>query len=331
MAEPASPPSVLVDGLEKSYGHLRAVDDLSFTVAQGEVFAILGPNGAGKTTTIEILEGLRTRDAGSVRVLGVDPGDRRAQRSMRSRMGVVLQELAVEQFFTVRQVLARNAGFYPSPRPVDEVIELVGLEEKRDALVKTLSGGQQRRLDVGLGIVGRPELLFLDEPTTGLDPSGRRVSWELVRRLAGEGTTIILTSHYMDEVEALADRAVVVAGGRVVATGTPASIGGRDVSAATIRFRLPDGVPLGEVPVTPDGERAGELWFRTDDELRLLHALTGWALERGVELPGLSVQRVTLEDVYLRLTGAVPEELDRENGPASGSSGSAGRARREPA
>jgi ABC-2 type transport system ATP-binding protein len=214
---------------------------------------------------------------------------------------------------------------------VDEVIELVGLEEKRDALVKTLSGGQQRRLDVGLGIVGRPELLFLDEPTTGLDPSGRRVSWELVRRLAGEGTTIILTSHYMDEVEALADRAVVVAGGRVVATGTPASIGGRDVSAATIRFRLPDGVPLGEVPVTPDGERAGELWFRTDDELRLLHALTGWALERGVELPGLSVQRVTLEDVYLRLTGAVPEELDRENGPASGSSGSAGRARREPA
>ena len=168
-------------------------------------------------------------------------------------MGVVLQELAVEPFFTVRQVLARNADFYPAPRPVDEVIELVGLAEKADARVKTLSGGQQRRLDVGLGIVGRPELLFLDEPTTGLDPSGRRVSWDLVRHLAAEGTTVILTSHYMDEVEALADRVAVVAGGRVVAAGTPASIGGRDVSAATVRFRLPDGVSADDLPVAPPG------------------------------------------------------------------------------
>jgi ABC-2 type transport system ATP-binding protein len=319
VVEPASTPSVVVDGLEKSYGELRAVDDIGFTVGRGEVFAILGPNGAGKTTTIEILEGFRSRDAGSVRVLGTDPADRRTQRWLRSRMGVVLQELAVEPFFTVRQVLARNAAFYPSPRPVDEVIQLVGLGEKRDTLVKNLSGGQQRRLDVGLGVVGHPELLFLDEPTTGLDPSGRRDSWDLVRQLAAEGTTIILTSHYMDEVEALADRVVVVSGGRVVAGGTPASIGGRDVGEATIRFRLPDGVVASELPVALGGERAGEVWIRTTDELTELHALTGWALERRVELPGLTVSRVTLEDVYLRLTGSASEH---ENGGEPGSPGS---------
>jgi ABC-2 type transport system ATP-binding protein len=319
VAEPASAPSVVVDGLRKSYGELRAVDDVGFTVARGEVFAILGPNGAGKTTTIEILEGFRTRDAGSVRVLGTDPADRRTQRWLRSRMGVVLQELAVEPFFTVRQVLARNASFYPSPRPVDEVIQLVGLTEKRDTLVKNLSGGQQRRLDVGLGVVGHPELLFLDEPTTGLDPSGRRDSWDLVRQLAAEGTTVILTSHYMDEVEALADQVVVVADGRVVARGTPASIGGRDVGEATIRFRMPDGVVRGELPVTLGGERGGEVWIRTTDELTELHALTGWALERGVELPGLTVSRVTLEDVYLRLTGSTAEH---ENGDQPGAAAS---------
>jgi ABC-2 type transport system ATP-binding protein len=326
VVEPASAPSVAVDGLRKSYGPLRAVDDVGFTVERGEVFALLGPNGAGKTTTIEILEGFRTRDAGSVSVLGTDPADRRAQRRLRSRLGVVLQELAVEPYFTVRQVLARNAGFYPSPRPVDEVLELVGLSEKRDALVKNLSGGQQRRLDVGLGIVGRPELLFLDEPTTGLDPSGRRVSWDLIRRLAGEGTTVILTSHYMDEVEALADRVVVVAGGRVVASGTPASIGGRDVSEATIRFRMPPGVAPGELPVAPSGERAGEAWIRTTEELEVLHSLTGWALDRGVELPGLRVNRVTLEDVYLRLTGSALEEHGDGSEPEP--SGSRGRDRR---
>ena len=176
--------------------------------------------------------------------------------------------------------------------------------------MKNLSGGQQRRLDVGLGIVGHPELLFLDEPTTGLDPSGRRESWDLVHQLSAEGTTVILTSHYMDEVEALADRVVVVAGGRVVASGTPASIGGRDVGEATIRFRLPDGVDRGELPVSPDGDRGGEVWVRTTDELAVLHTLTGWALERGVALPGLSVSRVTLEDVYLRLTESASEPAD---------------------
>ena len=194
-------PALSVRGLVRSYGSVRAVDGVSFEVEAGEVFALLGPNGAGKTTTIEILEGFRARDAGEVSVLGIDPSDRRSGRRLRSQLGVVLQELAVEPFLSVRQVLERNAGYYPAPRPVGEVIELVGLAEKADAKVKTLSGGQQRRLDVGLGIVGNPALLFLDEPTTGLDPAGRRSSWELVRRLAGEGTTVILTTHYMEEAE----------------------------------------------------------------------------------------------------------------------------------
>ena len=210
-------PAVSVRGLERSYGSVRAVDGVSFEVEAGEVFALLGPNGAGKTTTIEILEGFRERDAGEVRVLGIDPGDRRSGQRLRSQLGVVLQELAVEPFLSVRQVLERNAGYYPAPRPVGEVIELVGLAEKADAKVKTLSGGQQRRLDVGLGIVGNPALLFLDEPTTGLDPAGRRTSWELVRRLAGEGTTVILTTHYMEEAEALADQVAIIASGKIVA------------------------------------------------------------------------------------------------------------------
>jgi len=298
-------PSVVVEGLQKSYGPLRAVDGVTFAVERGEVFALLGPNGAGKTTSIEILEGFRHRDGGRVEVLGVDPGDRRVQRAFRTRIGVVLQELAVEEYFTVRQVLTRSAGFYPSPRPVDEVIDLIGLAEKADAKVKTLSGGQQRRLDVGLGIVGRPELLFLDEPTTGLDPAGRRVSWDLVRQLADEGTTVLLTSHYMDEVEALASRVVVIAQGRVVASGTPASIGGRDVSEATITFAVPDGVTVADVPV-PATERAGQVEVRTADEVAVLHRLTGWALDRGVALGGLRVNRRTLEDVYLDLVGDRP-------------------------
>ena len=200
-----------------------------------------GPNGAGKTTTVEILEGFRHRSGGRVETLGVDPAERATQRWLRTRIGVVLQELAIEPYYSVRQVLTRNAGYYPNPRPVDEVIELIGLDEKADDRVKRLSGGQQRRLDVGLGIIGNPELLFLDEPTTGLDPSGRRETWDLIRRLAGDGTTVLLTTHYMDEVEALADQVAVLFGQEIVANGTPSSIGGRDLGAVTIRFRLPDG------------------------------------------------------------------------------------------
>jgi ABC-2 type transport system ATP-binding protein len=294
--------AVSVKNLRKSYGSLKAVADVSFTVEPGEIFALLGPNGAGKTTTIEILEGFRNRDSGGVQVLGVDPGSRPTQRWLRSRMGIVLQELAVEPALSVRQALARNAGYYPSPRPVDEVLDMVGLAGKAEARVKTLSGGQQRRLDVGLGIVGNPELLFLDEPTTGLDPSGRRDSWDLIRKLASEGTTVLLTTHYMDEVEALADQVAVLNNARIVATGTPASLGGRDAGAVTIRFVLPDGISASDLPVPVHAESDGHVEIHTEDELPVLHALSGWALDRNLRLPGLSVARTTLEDVYLQLT-----------------------------
>ena len=247
-------PAVSVSHLAKSYGDVVAVDDVTFEVEKGEVFALLGPNGAGKTTTIEILEGFRHRSGGEVQTLGVDPSDRSTQRWLRNRIGVVLQELAVEPFYTVRQVLTRNAGYYPSPRPVDEVIELIGLKDKADQKVKKLSGGQQRRLDVGLGIIGNPELLFLDEPTTGLDPSGRRTSWDLIRQLAASGTTVMLTTHYMDEVEALADKVAVLYDAEIVASGTPTSIGGRDSSTVTIRFGLPEGVSrVGHPGAVTDG------------------------------------------------------------------------------
>ena len=305
--------AVSVKNLRKAYGSLKAVDDVSFAVEPGEVFALLGPNGAGKTTTIEILEGFRGRDAGTVQVLGVDPGNRRTQRWLRSRLGIVLQELAVEPFLSVQQVLTRDAGYYPHPRPVAEVLELVGLKEKAAARVKTLSGGQQRRLDVGLGIIGQPDLLFLDEPTTGLDPSGRRATWDLIRQLEAEGTTVILTSHYMDEVEALASRVAVLARGHIVATGTPDAIGGRDAGVVTIRFRLPDGVSPSELPVPAEPASGGEIEIRTEDELPVLHELTGWAISRQIGLPGLSVRRVTLEDVYLRLTGSADPEARQQD------------------
>ena len=305
-------PAVSVRGLVRSYGSVRAVDGVSFEVDAGEVFALLGPNGAGKTTTIEILEGFRERDAGEVRVLGIDPGDRRSGRRLRSQLGVVLQELAVEPFLSVRQVLERNAGYYPAPRPVGEVIELIGLAEKADAKVKTLSGGQQRRLDVGLGIVGNPALLFLDEPTTGLDPAGRRASWELVRRLAVEGTTVILTTHYMEEAEALADQVAIIASGKIVAYGPPASLGGRDQGAATIRFQLPAGLTPADLPVAVVGD-GPSVELRTDRELETLYELTRWALEHEVRLTGLTVSRHTLEDVYLQLTGAGPDRFQTDS------------------
>jgi ABC-2 type transport system ATP-binding protein len=295
-------PAVTVEHLAKSYGQNVAVRDVSFEVQKGEVFALLGPNGAGKTTTVEILEGFRKRSSGRVETLGVDPSDLSTQRWLRSRIGVVLQELAIEPYYSVRQVLTRNAGYYPNPRPVDEVIDLIGLSEKADDRVKRLSGGQQRRLDVGLGIIGNPELMFLDEPTTGLDPSGRRETWELIKRLAAEGTTVLLTTHYMDEVEALADRAAVLFGQEIVASGTPDSIGGRDVGAVTIRFRLPAGVSAGDLPVPATSAEDGHAEIHTEDEVRVLHDLTGWALAGGHPLQGLSVLRVSLEDVYLGLT-----------------------------
>jgi ABC-2 type transport system ATP-binding protein len=309
---------VSVEGLSKRYGDLDAVEGVSIEVHEGEVFALLGPNGAGKTTTVEILEGFRSRDRGRVQVLGHDPADRKTARQIRERMGVVLQELAVEPFLTVRQVLKRNAGYFPHPRPVDEILHLVGLESKADQRVKTLSGGQQRRLDLGLGIIGDPELLFLDEPTTGFDPSARRGAWDLVRALTTGGTTVILTTHYMDEVEALSDRVAVMNAGRIVAEGTPQSLGGRDRGEVRIRFRVPADVEPGELPVPAQPGRDGILELRTDREVEALAALTTWALRESVSLTGLTVERLTLEDVYLRLTGhqvdspaADPAEVSR--------------------
>src|SRR5579872_6541413 len=300
--------TVSVEHLSKSYGATTAVEDVSFVVESGEVFALLGPNVAGKTTTIEILEGFRSRDRGDVKVLGFDPGDRLRARELRERMGVVLQELAVEPFLSVRQALARNAGYYPNPRSVDEVLQLIGLEQKASAKVKSLSGGQQRRLDLGLGIIGNPELLFLDEPTTGFDPSARRSAWDLVRTLTRGGATVILTTHYMDEAEALADRVAVLSAGRIVAEGAPESLGGRDRGEARIRFRLPPGTRPESLPVTPTSVEDGHVEVHTSEEVAVLAALTTWALREGVALSGLTVERLTLEDVYLRLTQAGPPE-----------------------
>jgi ABC-2 type transport system ATP-binding protein len=299
-------PAIVVEGLRKSYGDVEAVRGISFEVRRGEVFALLGPNGAGKTTTLEILEGFRERSEGEVRVLGLDPTGR--PLALRRRVGIVLQDTGSESYLTVREVLERTAGYYANPRAVPEVIALVGLEEKSDARVRVLSGGQRRRLDVALGIVGRPELVFLDEPTTGFDPSARRESWDLVRSLTGTGTTVILTTHYMDEAQALADRLAIIAAGRIVAEGTPESLGGRDTAASHIRFQLPPGISVDELPVAVDDPAsAGAVTITTDDELRVLHRLTGWALDRGVELAGLSVEQPSLEDVYLELTRASEE------------------------
>jgi ABC-2 type transport system ATP-binding protein len=294
-------PAIHVVDLHKRYGEIEAVGGLSFTVEPGVVFALLGPNGAGKTTTLEILEGYRSRTSGTVEVLGLDPAT--GGSALRRRIGIVLQATAVEPYLTVREVVTRHAGYYPSPRDVDEVVSLVGLDEKADARVKTLSGGQQRRLDVALGIIGAPELLFLDEPTTGFDPSARRGAWELVRSLATEGTTILLTTHYMDEAQHLADRVAVIAHGHIVAEGTPDTIGGRADAAVRIRFVVPGGISPDRLPV-PAVVANGHVEVRTEDEVRVLHELTGWALDNRVRLEQLTVERPSLEDVYLELTGS---------------------------
>ena len=298
--------AISVAGLRKSYGAVQAVRGVSFTVARGEIFALLGPNGAGKTTALEILEGFRTRDAGRVEVLGADPGDRAAGRALREQIGLVLQDIAVEPYLTVRETLARNAGYYPAPRDVDEVIGLVGLTGQERRKVRALSGGQQRRLDLALGLIGDPRLLFLDEPTTGFDPNARRDAWQIVRNLRDAGTTIVLTTHYMDEAQALADRVAVMSGGRIVAEGTPSTIGGRDAARTRIRFVLPDGytpadLPLSDLPRAAEADR-GLVTVETAEPAETLHQLTGWALRRGTVLDRLTVDRASLEDVYLRLT-----------------------------
>ncbi|HEX5493718.1 MAG TPA: ABC transporter ATP-binding protein [Mycobacteriales bacterium] len=292
--------TIEVRNLVKSYRQVQAVAGLDLTVESGECVAVLGANGAGKTTMVEILEGFRTRDSGQVSVLGVDPAT--GGRALRERVGVVLQSCAVERYLTVAELVRLHAGYYPHPRDVDEVLEMMGLAGKRDARVRTLSGGQQRRVDVALGIIGDPDLIFLDEPTTGFDPSARRTAWAMVENLRSLGKTVLLTTHYMDEAQHLADRVVVMARGRVVAEGRPDELGGRGEGAARVRFTLPDGVGVADLPmaVTPDGDA---VVVETDKPTGVLHELTGWAVARGVELSGLTVTRPSLEDIYLRLTG----------------------------
>jgi ABC-2 type transport system ATP-binding protein len=274
--------AITVRGLRKRYGRLDAVGGIDLTVGPGEIFALLGPNGAGKTTTVEILEGHRFRDAGSVRVLGEDPGG--AGREWRARIGIVLQTVSDAAELTVRETVRHFARFYPDPRDPGEVVELVGLTEKAGARVRTLSGGQRRRLDVALGVIGRPELVFLDEPTTGFDPEARRQFWDLIRMLALDGTTILLTTHYLDEAEALADRVAVIAGGVIVAEGTPATLGGRDSAKATVSW-------------VDETGRHTEL---SDDPAGLIHR----KVAAGEHIAELTVTQPSLEDTYLELIGS---------------------------
>jgi ABC-2 type transport system ATP-binding protein len=295
---------ISVRGLRKSYGELEAVRGIDLEVARGEIFAFVGPNGAGKTTTVEILEGYRRRTAGDATVLGTDPAS--AGREWREQVGIVLQECRMQRELTVRETVMQYAGYYRRSRPVEETIELVGLTEKADARAGKLSGGQQRRLDVALALIGDPELVFLDEPTTGFDPTARRQAWVMIASLRELGKTVFLTTHYMEEAQELADRVAIIASGRIVAEGPPDELGGAD-DTVEVRFRLPPGVAIEELP--PAARVAaqtslgnGVVAMHTDKPVEALHELTGWALQRGVSLPALEVRRASLEDVYLRLT-----------------------------
>ncbi len=300
--------AISVRGLRMAYGGREAVRGIDLEVAEGEVFAFLGPNGAGKTTTVEILEGYRTRTGGVVEVLGVDPA--RADAAWRGRVGVVLQESEHDPDLTVRETVAQYAGYYSAPRDVAETIALVGLTEQSGQRARRLSGGQQRRLDVALGLVGDPELLFLDEPTTGFDPGARRGAWEVVAGLRTLGKTIFLTTHYMDEAQALADRVAIIVAGEIVAMGAPAELGGRESAPSRIAFALPEDAVLPALPALEGApERTGgRVELRTHAPLEVLHALTGWALAEHQALTGLDVSQPSLEDVYLQLTAA-PEEV----------------------
>ena len=279
-----SQPVISIRGLRKSYGDVEAVRGIDLEVQRGEVFAFLGPNGAGKTTTVEILEGYRGRSGGEVSVLGEDP--EHAGRAWRERIGIVLQSCRLDPYLTVRESLALYAGYYDAPRPIEETIEQVGLAGKADARASSLSGGQQRRLDVGMALIGDPELLFLDEPTTGFDPSARRQAWETIAGLRDLGKTVFLTTHYMDEAQRLADRVTVISAGEVVARGTPEDLGDRENRPARITWR--------------EGGREVEL--ETTTPVQTLNELTGRALAEGRDLEGLEVVRPSLEDVYLELT-----------------------------
>jgi ABC-2 type transport system ATP-binding protein len=296
-------PVISVEGLRKSYDRFEAVKGIDLEVAAGEIFAFLGPNGAGKTTTVEILEGYRRRSGGEVSVLGVDPQS--ADRQWKNRVGFVLQESRLVPELTPREAVEQYAGYYAHPRDVDDTVDLVGLAEKADVRTSKLSGGQQRRLDVALALIGNPELLFLDEPTTGFDPSARRQAWGVIGGLRDLGKTVFLTTHYLEEAQALADRVAIISAGRIVATGSPDELTGDGQERTEISFRLPAGVHGPDLPFavrTSARIDAGAVSLTAEDPIPLLRELTNWAADRGVGLPGLTVGAPTLEDVYLHLT-----------------------------
>jgi ABC-2 type transport system ATP-binding protein len=296
--------AIAVDGLRKSYGSYEAVRGISFEVEEGECFGFLGTNGAGKTTTIEILEGYRPRNAGDVSVLGTDPA--RPTRAWRERIGIVLQEVGLDPNLTVKETVSQFATFYSSPRPVDETIELVGLADKRTTRISGLSGGQKRRVDVALGLIGDPELIFLDEPTTGFDPAARREAWGMIEGLKQLGKTVLLTTHYMDEAQHLADRLMIIRSGEIVASGTAEELTRGLDHSSVVSFRLPQQTTTDDLKAIVEAEisTSGVIASLTSDRpQRELYRLTRWAEEQGIELGELTVQRPTLEDVFLELTG----------------------------
>ena len=296
--------AIEVRDLRKSYGDTVAVGGVSFDVRRGEVFCLLGPNGAGKTTTVEILEGYRSRSSGEARVLGIDPAT--GARALREQVGIVLQQCGVQPDLTVYELVEMFGRYHVRQRPVDEVIELVELTDKRDERAKKLSGGQRRRLDLALALVGDPELIFLDEPTTGFDPQARRQAWETIRSLCQLGKTIFLTTHYMEEAQFLADRVAVMRGGQIIAAGRPDELGGRDLRPAEIRFELPEGMGLDDVPEVPADARSLEgdrVILHTRQPVRAAQIVTAWALDGDIDLAHFSVSQPSLEDIYLELTG----------------------------
>jgi ABC-2 type transport system ATP-binding protein len=300
--------AIEVRDLRKSYGEVEAVRGVSFEVRRGEVFCLLGPNGAGKTTTVEILEGYRSRTGGDARVLGMDPA--RSERDLRDRVGIVLQQSGVQTDLTVAELIEMYGRYYTRRRPVDELIELVELGEKRDVRARNLSGGQRRRLDLALGLVGDPDLLFLDEPTTGFDPGARRQAWSTIRSLCDLGKTVFLTTHYMDEAQHLANRVAVMNAGQIIALGRPEELGGRDLRPAEIRFSLPSDWSLGDLPDIPCEARTLEgdrVFVLTKEPVVASQRITTWALEHDVDLGHFSVTQPTLEDIYLELTRSVDD------------------------
>lgn len=293
---------IVVEDLRKTYKEVEAVRGISFTVAEGQVFALLGPNGAGKTTTAEICEGFRQRTSGRVEVLGDDPA--RNSRQLKSQIGIVLQSTGIDMYLTVAETVELYRGYYPSPRPTDEIVEIVGLKEKRDSRVGKLSGGQHRRLDMAIALAGDPKVLFLDEPTTGFDPAARRGAWEIIKNLAALKKTVFLTTHYMDEAQHLADDVAIISRGKIVAHGHPAELGGRKTAATRIRFLLEAAAQDRLASLSLDVQvRDGYAEVLTQNPTATLHQLTGWALENGIRLDDLEVIRPSLEDVYLELTG----------------------------